>query len=239
MTTVLLHGFWGHPQDWNQVLQALPLEIPVWIPDLYETGPLAPPTPLAKWVENFLSELERRFGAEESVQLVGYSMGARLALNAWVREPRRFARALLLSAAPYISSTERAEREQWEEDWSQRFLSQSWSELQSAWQDQPVLATSAPVERRQSDELRERLAGSLKNWSVRHHPFGIDETKALPASVDWAFGAMDQKYSRVAKTLRELPVRGQIIRVPNAGHRLLTDAPAEIAAWIKQGKREP
>jgi hypothetical protein len=53
--------------------------------------------------------------------------------------------------------------------------------------------------------------------------------------VEWAFGALDQKYVEFAKTLQALPVQGQITVIPNAGHRLTTDASDFIADWIQRG----
>lgn len=231
--TVLLHGFWGQPKDWNQVIGRLPLGHPVWAPDLYEPGALSPDKPLEKWTEHFLAQI--RAEDEGPVQLVGYSMGARLALNALVKSPQTFSRALLLSGTPFLAAAAHGERQEWERDWSARFLQEDWAALEDAWQDQAVLQTSTRVERRRAHLLREMLGLSLTNWSPRLHPFDEAAIKALPASVDWAFGALDQKYANLAKTLQELPVQGQITVIPNAGHRLPADAADFICNWIVGG----
>src|SRR5262249_17776365 len=125
MTTVFLHGFWGQPSDWNDVLSRLPVSCDVWIPDLYEAGPL-PPHNISQWVEHFLEAIDQRAG---EVQVVGYSMGGRLLLNALMREPGRFQRALVLSAYPVLKGEEKAERTAWGQSWRKRFLEDPWSEL--------------------------------------------------------------------------------------------------------------
>lgn len=231
--TILLHGFWGQPKDWNPVITQLPLGERVWAPDLYEPGPLSPDKDLKTWTDNFLAQV--RSEAEGPVQIVGYSMGARLALNAIARSPETFSRALLLSGAPFLPQEAAAERAAWEKDWAARFMKEDWAALEQAWQEQPVFSASATSERRHSHLLREMLGLSLTRWSPRHHGFDEETLKQLPSSVEWAFGALDQKYVNLAKTLQELPVQGQITIIPNAGHRLTADAADFIRAWIVGG----
>jgi 2-succinyl-6-hydroxy-2,4-cyclohexadiene-1-carboxylate synthase len=233
MTTIFLHGFWGQPSDWNHVLARLPLGAPAWVPDLYAAGPQSPQHNLEQWVSHFHDEIYRRF-AQEPVQLVGYSMGGRLALNALAADPARFSRVLLLSAAPLLSGA-REEREKWEAEWKARFLTDKWEDLEVAWDDQPVLSSSARTLRRRDPILRELLGLSLANWSVTRHRFDEAALKGFSPSVEWMFGALDQKYWEIAKFLRNLPVQGQISLIENAGHRLILDAPATIAAWVTKG----
>ncbi len=60
--TVLLHGFWGQPQDWNEVLKRVGLGVNVICPDLYEDGPLGPKHDLNTWTKNFHSWLAHEAG---------------------------------------------------------------------------------------------------------------------------------------------------------------------------------
>lgn len=231
MTTILLHGFWGQPQDWNDVLAKVSLGRSVLIPDLHEEGPLSPRQNFDTWAKNFHAWLAHE-ASEAPVEIVGYSMGARLALNAVIANPQRFKRALLLSGAPFIPREDFHARFVWEEQWKERFESQPWAELEAAWQDQSVFAGSETAPRRRSDPLREMLGLAMTNWSVTKHPFEQEHVRRLQPSVEWAFGALDQKYLEMAKTLASLPVQGQIHIIPNAGHRLIADAAPFVAGWI-------
>lgn len=229
--TVLLHGFWGEPRDWSDVIARLPLGEEVWAPDLFEDGPLSPEHKLDEWVDSFLQQLRAR--TDRPVRLVGYSMGGRLGLNALARRPEAFERALVLSAAPTMDEQTPDDRAVWEREWANRFLVEEWGTLEREWQDQPVLRASAPQARRRSEALRARLSAALANWSPRHHR--AMDARELPATVTWAFGASDQKYARVAKSLQALPVKGQVFVIPDAGHRLVNDAVAFVADWIERG----
>lgn len=233
--TVFLHGFWGQPADWRQVFEKLPITEMAYAPDLYESGGLDASHTLTEWVENFHNRLDKECGPAP-VKLVGYSMGARLALNAVIACRERFSNVLLLSGNPLLAAEEHAARLQWEKDWSKKFLTLPWSEIEAQWQEQSVFSGSAPLARRETASLREALGMSLENWSPRLHTFSWAQIKALPSTVEWAYGALDQKYMEVAKTLREQSVQGQISIIPNAGHRLTTDASDFIARWISGEK---
>ncbi len=235
--TVLLHGFWGQPQDWNEVVRRLPLNVDVQVPDLYQDDVLGPAIDMKTWVKHFLSWLESH-SAGQKADVVAYSMGARLAAQAVMSRPESFGRVLLLSGNPALHPNEFKDREAWENAWAEKFQSQPWAELEKGWQEQPVFAGTPARPRRRDETLREKLAQSLVNWSPRHHFRNLEDLKALSPMVEWAFGALDQKYLKVAKTLQELPVRGQITIIPNAGHRLNIDAADFVVRWIEsRGKQ--
>lgn len=232
--TVLLHGFWGGPADWNEVLQRLPLTADVQAPDLYEASPLSPQHSLKLWTQNFGRWIDQTSPARP-VDAVGYSMGGRLLLHAVLAHPEKFRRVLLVSARPFIAPEEFEERRAWEREWAEKFLTQPWSELEKTWESETVFAGSNPLKRRRDEDLRESLALSLTRWSVTEHTFVPETLKRLPPSVEFAFGALDQKFHKVAKALQDLPVQGQITQVSDAGHRLPMDAPGFITRWIENG----
>lgn len=238
MLTALVHGFWGGPVDWNPVLRVLPLGQEVWTPDLYEPGPLGPHHTLAEWTTHFIEEIADR-AKGQPVQAVGYSMGGRLLTSALVRRPQLFHRALVMSAQALPWDGRGQERESWELDWRRRFLHEPWEVLEQDWSSQDVFCGSAKPQRRQSAILREMLGQSLVNWSPTRHGYNLEDVKSLPRTVDWVFGALDQKYVKVAKDLAKLPVQGQITVIENAGHRLTHDASQWIADWVGRQPLSP
>ncbi len=226
MTTVFIHGFWGQPSDWTEVIKAVPIDHSVWAPDLYEPGPLGPHHDIEHWCEHFFEELEMRIGSGP-VQVVGYSMGGRLLTNLLCLKPARFTRALILSANPLPT-----ERGVWERDWHRKFAEMPWDELEKAWDDQSVFFGSRQPPRRRDPMIREMLGQSLLNWSPSQNVYLAGELKSLGPTVEWAFGALDQKYVSLAKDLATLPLQGQISVIENAGHRLPLDAAHWIGRWI-------
>jgi 2-succinyl-6-hydroxy-2,4-cyclohexadiene-1-carboxylate synthase len=232
LTTVLLHGFWGQPADWNLILSRLPLTARILAPDLYLNEHLGPNTAFNEWPKRFWEWIDHELG-EVQIDLVGYSMGARLALAALLGQPHRVHRALLISGQPVLMDSA-GERKAWEELMAERFATEDWSVLERVWQDQAVFAQTQPVERRHSEVLRSRLGLSLRNWSPRLHGFGWSNLQSLPKSVEWAFGALDQKYTQAVKSLQDLPVQGQITVLPEVGHRVIHEAAPWVSQWISK-----
>lgn len=236
MTHVLLHGFWGQPSDWNAVLRRLPLSAQVLTPDLYEDGPLSPKHSFKLWSDNLVRWIDKNVG-DGPVALTGYSMGARLALHAAALHPHRFERVLLLSARPYLAEAEKPARRNWEQNWAEKFMIQPWSELENGWEANEVFAGSKALTRRRGDEAsREMLALSLTRWSVCDHLVNESAVLELGPQVHYAYGTLDQKYEPVMKALQQVPVKGQIIQISGAGHRLPIDGADSVAHWIEHGR---
>ena len=232
MSLVLLHGFWGQPSDWQPVLDQVKVPVEVYAPDLYKDPFLTPNFSFSQWTKNFLENLEQRFKGRP-LDLVGYSMGGRLALHAVCKRPELFKRVLLLSTRPHLKKSAFEERRQWIERWAQTFSEANWLELQKAWDQQEVFSGSEPLPRRTDESLRAGLVDSLKNWSLLNHDFTPLELEQLPLSMDWYFGASDQKFASVMKDLQSSCLKGQKKLIEQAGHRILWDRPDVVARWLE------
>jgi len=76
--------------------------------------------------------------------LLGYSMGARLALHALLDEDPPWRTAVIVGAHPGLESEpERIARREGDAEWGARALSGDWREFLDAWNAQPVLADSS------------------------------------------------------------------------------------------------
>lgn len=231
MLNVFLHGFWGAPSDWNPVLQRLSLTSSVWVPDLYLDESIGPGKNLDEWLNRFSHQLIHRSGRDQRVNLIGYSMGGRLAMALTQAWPEKFASVLLLSTRPTpLSEEENEARVIWENHWCERFETESWDFLESAWQLQDVFAADRPVEHRHLEPLRGLLPRCLKGRSVRDfQPF----EPPAKLKVGWLFGASDQKYKIWANRLLSRGDQGQIGVIDGAGHRLIEPAASVIVQWVE------
>lgn len=233
MNLCLLHGFWGQPSDWQRVLPLLKQQdYDFFIPDLYSKSPLDPRHSLEQWTENFLRVLEKKWG-NEPCDLVGYSMGGRLAMHAALKRPERFRRVLLLSTRPGLMESEKESRQQWVEEWREKFRRDTWSHLIEGWDAQEIFNYSEPIGRRCEDTLRPYLVRSLENWSLLHHSVDWFSMKQAPKNIDWYFGELDEKFLPVVKGLKEYGVQGEVATGPG-GHRILWEAPEVVAQWIRK-----
>lgn len=203
-----LHGFLGAPSDWSALLPDA--ECPDWpaiFADLPNLGELA----------------DRLNDSTRGVNLVGYSMGGRIALHMLVREPSRWKRAVIVSASPGMGDpTERAKRLGSDHRWAERFRTEAWPELLADWNRQSVFVDdrSAPLERAEHLYDRAILAHALVAGSVAAQD---DLTSALPdvsIPVLWVAGARDDKYALLARACAQTNPMFKLAVIPDAGHRV-------------------
>ncbi len=229
---VLLHGFTGCPAAWDEVRARLGEES------------LAPPLfghhPSQLDERGFLDEVDRLAAlVPDGAHLVGYSLGARLALALLARHPRRVRRATLVGVHPGLPDEERAARAAADERWA-GLAERDLAAFVDAWEAQPLFATQAhlpaPVRERQR---RQRLAHSptgiaraLRRLGLAAMP-PIDSSK-VAAPVTLVAGAADEKFVAVARHLVARLPRASLTVVDGAGHNVALEQPARLAQLMEE-----
>lgn len=209
-----LHGFLGRGSDWDRVRAELPQDWTWDCPDMF--GP-------SGWCAG---------DAGEGAWLAGYSFGARLALRLLAEEPGRWRGALLLSCNPgnFQTDAERAARRASDAAWAAAFLHDEWAELLRRWDAQPVLAGGGAPPRAERDFDRAKLADALISMSVAD---AFTDPVRLPERLAWLAGERDAKFSGMLGRLRASGFPGVFYAVSGAGHRLLPEAPVDVAQALR------
>jgi 2-succinyl-6-hydroxy-2,4-cyclohexadiene-1-carboxylate synthase len=212
---IALHGFLGKGSDWQAVRAASRSDVEWIFPDLFSTGAasVAPPA------------------VEGPCWVAGYSFGARLALR-WMQEnPGKWLGALLVSANPgnFQSDDERAARRVSDENWASRFRKDAWDDLTSAWNAQEIFVGQPAPGRSESDFDRAKLALALTKFSVADQ---FTDPLRLPSRITWLAGARDAKFCALLDNMCGAGFPGTFLRVEEAGHRLLSEAPEAVAAAL-------
>lgn len=163
--------------------------------------------------------------------LLGYSMGARLALHALLDGGPWDAAVLVAPHLGLESEPERAARRESDAEWAGRALSGDWREFLALWNAQPVLADSErlpPV-----SELRRReVARSFMDWSLGAQEPLWERLGEIQCPVLWCVGERDGKFRALAERAVPLLPRGELWVAPGAGHRVPWDAPEAFAAKV-------
>lgn len=212
-TIVALHGFLGRGSDWDVVRAASKTDARWLCPDLFSPG---------------AGDLFAAPRLEGKAWLAGYSFGSRLALRWLTGQPDRWHGALLLSANPgnFQTDAQRAERRRTDRAWARDFRNEAWDVLLAKWNAQDVFADSASQSREEKDFDRVKLGAALEDFSVADQ---FTDTMQLPGDCVWMAGARDAKFRALLDEMRNSGFPGSFFPVPDAGHRLLHDAPEEVA----------
>lgn len=232
---VLLHGFLGAPASWQAVLDALPHHGPVWCPWLPGHGPAAPAP--ASW-QATVQALAAALPA--GAVLAGYSMGARLALAAAL-QPGMALRGCLLVGG-HVGLATQAEREARAALDARRAAALRSGPLEvfvTEWEAQPLFASqqTLPAALR-ARQRAQRLAYDAQALAWAFDVAGLacmpDLRPAVAAArlpLRWLTGALDARFTALAATLVRPPWVTHAV-LPGAGHNLLLEAPAAVAASL-------
>jgi 2-succinyl-6-hydroxy-2,4-cyclohexadiene-1-carboxylate synthase len=191
--------------------------------------------------------LNERLAGEDNV-IVGYSMGARLALSMLLDAPRRFAGAVLVGVDAGIDDPrERAQRQRWERSMSDKILTQGLDAFVREWQTLPVFASQRALPEAIRDELRVRrsqhdpagVAWAMTALGTGSMPSRWSELASIEVPVVLVTGALDEKFSAIAARMVQRNPRWILHRIaPSVGHDVTIEAPDFVASAVERIRRE-
>lgn len=257
-TLVLLHGFLGGPWSYDRVIPKIDGNRRILTPTLaYHAAAMGVPDHADAFqaevgvhdhADAFQAEVERlaakvRVTCPEPVDLVGYSLGGRLALAIAIAHPSHIRRLILLSARRGLDSVaERLERQAHDESWARLLETQGLEVFLDRWWQQPIfrgLSQVAPdildAERaRRGQHTPDALACALRNFGLGHQPSYALEVRQLSIPTVLVAGGLDEKFLALSRQLADQLPNGHCAVVEQVGHQLLVEAPDQVARIINE-----
>jgi 2-succinyl-6-hydroxy-2,4-cyclohexadiene-1-carboxylate synthase len=246
---VLLHGFTGSPDSWQDVIRILETRrepIRVHAPALLgHDGTPGPPE-----LRGFEDEVDRvaagiRARALHGSHLVGYSLGARVALGLLVRHQELVSAATLIGGRPGLSDpADRRARTRQDEEWARLLDEKGLDTFVAAWEALPIWATQAALPDRRLERQRairrahdpRGLARSLRVAGLGRMPYYGDRLGGVNVGVRLVVGDRDTRFLDIADRMAEQLPRATLIRVSGAGHNVVLERPREIAALLQKDR---
>jgi 2-succinyl-6-hydroxy-2,4-cyclohexadiene-1-carboxylate synthase len=238
---VLLHGFLGRPSMWMETLNALGPHGPVALASLPGHGP-APWTPAQDTFESAVDGLMAAIPFTEQSWLVAYSLGARLALWMLLREPDRFAGAILVGGNPGLrSAAERQQRVQADDDDAEHILGAGLESFVDRWEKRPLFESQALLPPRVRDLHRHRRLDHTPEgaaWAMRALGLGrmpsawtLLQEASVPMRI--VAGERDGKFSALGNEIRMTTLNATFRAIPGAGHDVALENPVALAREIR------
>jgi 2-succinyl-6-hydroxy-2,4-cyclohexadiene-1-carboxylate synthase len=226
----LLHGFTGSSHTWEHLAHSLGDDFTLIAVDLLGHGASdAPHDPepyrISRQVRSLLTVFDTLDLAQ--LQLLGYSMGGRLALHLALAAPERFTALILESTSPGIADpAEREQRRQDDETVATMIERDGVRHFVDYWERLPLFGSHQRLEPRLRSELRrQRLGNSTPGLahSLRGAGAGAcqpiwDLLPAITAPTLIIAGALDQKYVAIGRRMAGLLPFSELAIVPDSGH---------------------
>lgn len=241
---VFLHGFMGSSVDWMEIVEGLSGRffcVAVDLPGHGRSVRLA--SDEAYSIAGAAERVERvldKAGIDRA-NVVGYSMGGRLALYFAIHFAHRCRNVVLESASPGLTSeSDRIARRGVDEARAVRLETQDYGRFLEEWYRQPLFQSlerhEGLLERlitSRASNSPDELARSLRRMGTGRQPSLWDRLDAATAPVLAVAGALDGKYAEIAERMAVLMPNARAAIIPNAGHDVHAEYPAAYRDLIK------
>lgn len=170
--------------------------------------------------------------------IVGYSMGARLALSMVLAAPQRYVGAVLVGVDPGIDEdAARDARLAWERSMSEKIALEGLDRFAEHWESLPVFASQRALPEEVRAELRARRSQhspAAMAWAMRALGTGAMPSRwsalgAVSVPVVLLTGALDEKFTAIARQMAQRNARFAHRVVDGKGHDLTIEAPETVA----------
>lgn len=232
----LLHGFSGGPASWAEVCAGLPGGVCPALPG-HAPGLLPDPSGFEASLGSVVDQLP-----PDRCQLVGYSLGARVALGIALRAPERVSALVLIGGNPGLqTAADRAARARWDEGWACRFESEPLAVVLQAWAALPIFASQRalpPARLAGQAAIRRQHAGpalgaAMRQLGLAAMPNYWPRLTELKMPTTLVVGAQDQKYRQLAGEMCGVAPSLRLRLVPGAGHNPILEAPQALVAVLR------
>jgi 2-succinyl-6-hydroxy-2,4-cyclohexadiene-1-carboxylate synthase len=242
-TLVTIHGFLGDSSSLDAVVRRVeplfarvePLTIPGHAGTRHE----------ARWTfDTVVDQLSARCAMGGEALVLGYSMGARLALAMVLRAPERFAGAVLVGVDPGFEperAHERSARVQWERTMRASLERDGIERFVDLWETLPIFASQRSLPESTRAAVRARRCGHdpmAVGWAIEALGTGAmpplwDGLGALAVPTIIVTGELDSKFTLVAERMSQRSPRIERRVVPGVGHDVTLEAPDAVASAIR------
>lgn len=231
-----LHGAVGAASDWRDLASRLATQgIATRAVDLWRFLQCES-VPMPEFGKRLNADAEGEVSRGRKRILVGYSMGARLALHALL-EGGPWVAAVIISGNPGLrNAAEASARRGADTVWATQALTMAWPDFLAKWNAQPILGGAIRNERedRKLMQRRREIARSFVDWSVGNQQPLWEKLPEIKIPVLWIAGEKDAKFRALAEEAAALTEKSQLAIAPDACHRVPWENDTWLAAQIAE-----
>ena len=245
-TVLLVHGFTGHGGSWTEAGQTFAAAgFRVLAPDLLGHGRSpAPADPKRYAMAHAAADLNAllKCSSDGTINLLGYSLGGRLALYFSLTYSERVRSLTLVSASPGLASaTERAERRQRDNALATQIERDGIAAFVDYW-------ASLPLWKRQRDRLSAQQRRELRTQRLQNRPGGLANSlrgmgagaqpnlqprlPSLAVPTLLLAGGDDAKFVAINRQMAQQIPSVRLVILPETGHAIHLERPGAFARTV-------
>jgi 2-succinyl-6-hydroxy-2,4-cyclohexadiene-1-carboxylate synthase len=162
--------------------------------------------------------------------VIGYSMGARMALHVALQHPKMVSQLVLISGTPGLATqAERTARQQSDDDLADHIEAIGTAAFIDEWLALALFSGLSDENNQRSDRVRNSVKGLAD--SLRYAGTGTQESQwehlhRLSMPVHLIVGELDTKFTAIASEMKTLLTSCELTIVPNVGHTVHLEDPA-------------
>jgi 2-succinyl-6-hydroxy-2,4-cyclohexadiene-1-carboxylate synthase len=168
--------------------------------------------------------------------LIGYSMGARMALHVALRHPKMVSQLVLISGTPGLKTeSERMARRQSDNELADHIEKVGTPAFIDEWLALPIFSGLIKETNQRSDRLHNSpkgLADSLRNAGTGTQDSQWEHLHRLTMPVHLIVGQSDAKFTSIADEMKQLLQSCEMTVVPNVGHTVHLEDPTTTSQML-------
>lgn len=233
---VFLHGFTGSSDSWQHLINEFQYHQLIFI-DILGHGKTDHPSDSFRYkmeevVEDIIEILNRL--SIQKANVVGYSMGGRLALSLAALHPNRVKKLVLESSSPGLKTEEeRHQRVKSDQMLADEIIKGGIFCFVDKWEKIPLFSSQMKLPDQQKKRIRNQrllnsevgLANSLIGMGTGSQPSWWGALPDLNIPVLLLCGELDQKFCDIAKSMHELLPCSVLKEINDAGHAIHVEQP--------------
>ncbi|USK43499.1 2-succinyl-6-hydroxy-2,4-cyclohexadiene-1-carboxylate synthase [Cytobacillus oceanisediminis] len=243
---LLLHGFTGNSEGWKEFAPFWKDHSKTIALDIIGHGKSGSPPDIGQYqIEEsaaVINSLLEKMGIGK-IDVLGYSMGGRLALTFAVNYPEKVRKLILESASPGLrTEAERHERRIQDKKLSEKIRQEGIKNFIDYWENIPLFQSQKSLPEKIRTRIRcqrlsnsiDGLANSLNGMGTGVQPSWWDELAHLEMPVLLITGNLDQKFCRIAEEMSKILPNVKWKTAEDAGHAIHVEKP-ELFGTIVSG----
>ncbi|NHM33151.1 2-succinyl-6-hydroxy-2,4-cyclohexadiene-1-carboxylate synthase [Neobacillus terrae] len=241
-----LHGFTGNSSTWTPFCNTWGQHSRLIMPDIIGHGETDSPEDYKRYdIHSAASDLNFLFDqlGIESADVLGYSMGGRLALTFAVLYPEKVRKLILESASPGLaSSQEREVRCMKDGELANFIIEEGVPAFIERWENTPLFKTMKEIPKRAQEAVREQrllnsptgLANSLRGMGTGSQPSWWENLKDISCEVLLLTGSLDQKFCMIAEKMQKELKSARWVTVLESGHAIHVEKSEKFGTIVSE-----